>query len=157
MAKIGLTHKCMLLVCVLCCVSLCNQEKYNLGKGYYYVPENRHILSDLNCYFSTVSKPKPDIPPEIKRIVYDRDVILVMQNPGGRYNCGLYNCPSVFPGSLDSDYYWLIDKRSDQGYGPYLKDDFTKVCDSLGIRTERLFYDTGSGIVHRVKSLVMSH
>ena len=124
-------------------------EKYSLGNQYYYFPDNKHILSIVGAG----KKIKPDIPPYVKKIVFDNRYILVEQNPEGVYDCGLYNCPHSYPGSLSDDYSWIIDQSTDVLLGPYLRRACLEACSALSIDSSALLLGTNTKIVNKIKNL----
>ena len=94
----------------------------SLGGGYNYNSECKHI-----------SGTQINIPPHVTNFNYDKRFIIAKQvlelyNPNPIYNKIEYKYPG--PGT----YYWIIDKRENNYYGPMNDKAFGYRCDSLSIQ-----------------------
>lgn len=99
-----------------------NSDEYDLGAGFKYYSDNEMILGSV------------DIPPYVEAIGYDENFIVVKQNPRGRNPDIIFDkMEYCYPNGLDSTYYWIIDKRHDLIYGPFLLNIFEKECKLHGV------------------------
>lgn len=114
----------ILILCVIFMYSLLvyDSDEYDLGAGFKYYSDNEMILGFV------------DIPPYVEAIGYDDNFIVVKQNPRGLNPDIIFDkMEYCYPNGLDSTYYWIIDKRHDLVYGPFLFNVFEKECKQHGV------------------------
>jgi len=94
---------------------MCDTDSKNLGSGFVYNVEHKHILG------------KTDIPPTIISYDYDNYFIVAKQKPK-KYNGAIYDkMEYVYPSGRDAVYYWLIIKEEQKVFGALDYDSFLKL------------------------------
>ena len=116
MKFIKITVSCALLLCFFLFFSLmCDSNSKNLGNGFVYSAECKHILG------------KVDIPPNVLSYDYDKNFIVVKQRPK-EFNEAIYDkMEYVYPLGRDTIYYWLIIKHEQKVFGALDYDTFQKL------------------------------
>jgi len=96
-------------------------DAVDLGGGYTYFIDNSHLSIDGKDM---------KLDGVILNYNFDERYIILKQNLFGRYtDCTkTYNYPSIY-----GNYYWIIDKESDNRYGPMRLGEFKIRCDSLNV------------------------
>lgn len=91
---------------LICELSLCSNDRVNLGSGYYFYTDRRDILGNkIN-----------GIPPTVENYWKDRHYIVVKQRP--RWPPEAIYGVIDYPDGYDVDYYWVIDKTNNTVQGP---------------------------------------
>lgn len=106
MDKIKIFVLFLLLICFFCFFpQMCDTENKNLGSGFVYNAEHKHILGKI------------DIPPTIISYNYDKHFIIVKQKPK-KNNEAIYDkIEYIYPSGRDTIYYWLIIKEEQKVFG----------------------------------------
>ncbi len=97
-----------------------------LGADYYYCKYRKDILCNNNKDGSV------DIPPTVLSYAFDRNYILVKQKMDTSIDV-IYD-KIVYPHSVDSIYYWVINKKIPKVYGPINKNEFDEILNDNNIK-----------------------
>lgn len=94
---------------------ICDTDSTDLGSGFVYDAEHKHITG------------KVDIPPTIISYNYDKYFIVVKQKPE-KYDQAIYDkAEYVYSLGRDTTYYWLIVKQEQKVYGAMDYESFQKL------------------------------
>lgn len=106
----------LLLFCIFLFLTLMfDTGSENLGNGFVYNSENKHITGNV------------DIPPTIISYDYDKHFIIVKQKPK-EYNEAIYDkMEYIYPLGRDTVYYWLIIKQEQKVFGALDYDSFLQL------------------------------
>lgn len=133
MAKIKIIFIQIILSCMLL-MSCTSDITYRLGNGYVYHNEG----GSLKRIFCTRAKCNIYIPPTILSYSYDNTFILAKQNPKFPRLAIEPDYSYNFDESKDSVFYWVINKKKCQLYGPLSKPEFDAIIDSLRLTGKRI-------------------
>jgi len=114
--KIKLYILYLLLPCLLFLVlsQMCDTDNKDLGRGFVYNAEYKHILGRV------------DIPPTIISYNFNMHFIVAKQKPK-RFDDAIYDkMEYVYSQGRDTCYYWLIIKQEQRVFGPL---DFNRFQD----------------------------
>ena len=116
MDKINFFALFLLILCLFLLFPLmCDTENKNLGSGFVYNAEHKHILGKI------------DILPTIISYNYDEHFIVAKQRPQ-KYNEAIYDKTEyVYPLGCDTIYYWLIIKHEQKVFGAMDYESFQKL------------------------------
>jgi hypothetical protein len=105
-----------LLLCIFLFFTLmCDTDSKNLGVGFIYNVEHKHIIGKI------------DIPPTIISYDYDKHFIIVKQKPK-EFNEAIYDkMEYMYPLGRDTVYYWLIIKKEQKVFGALDYNSFQKL------------------------------
>lgn len=106
----------VLLFCLfLFFLQMCDTDSKDLGSGFVYNEEHKHILGKI------------DIPPTIISYAYDKHFIVAKQKPKA-FDEAIYDkMEYVYPLGRDTVYYWLIIKQEQKVFGALDYDSFKKI------------------------------
>ncbi len=105
-----------IVVLILFFLQIFDTDSKNLGSGFVYNAEHKHILGKI------------DIPPTIISYNYDKHFIVVKQKPK-EFDEAIYDkMEYVYPLGRDTVYYWLIIKREQKVFGALDYDSFQKIA-----------------------------
>jgi hypothetical protein len=100
---------------------MCDTDSKNLGGGFVYSAEHKHILGKI------------DIPPTIISYDYDKNFIVAKQKQK-KYNEAIYDkMEYVYPLGRDTVYYWLIIKQEQKVFGPLDYGSFQELTQKYNI------------------------
>lgn len=89
------------------------------SRDFYYDYESSSIFGKENLV---------DIPPNIVNYAYDKNFVIVKQQPVLVYIDYDYNQDYSYKAGLDESYYWLVSLAEKNVYGPLLYDEFETLC-----------------------------
>ena len=99
MKKTKIVGSVLLLGCFLFFSQMCDTDSKDLGSGFVYNAEHKHILGKI------------DIPPNVISYDYDKYFVVVKQKPT-EFTDAIYDKTKyVYPLGRDTVYYWLIVKE----------------------------------------------
>lgn len=106
----------VLLLCFFLFFSqMCDTDSKDLGNGFVYNTEHKHILGKI------------DIPPTVISYDYDKHFIVAKQKPK-EFNEAIYDkMEYVYPLGRDTVYYWLIIKQEQKVFGALDYDSFLQL------------------------------
>lgn len=114
--------------------SIMNDFTIYLGRGYICYDEHQ---SDVHIYHN--EKPQFGIPSNITDYKNTIDWILIRQIPSEeKYPKEAFGPFVSYPMGKDTVYYWIVDKKSHQVYGPLFYDDYLNKVKELNIEDNPL-------------------
>lgn len=112
----------LFLLSFLLLSTLFNTNSKDLGDGFIYNGDNRHILGPIDIP-----------PPNIITYNYDEHFITVKQKPQAYDNVIYDTMKYHYPQGRDTIYYWLIVKKEKKIFGPLNYNDFKKVINKYNL------------------------
>ena len=110
-----------------------------LGRDYICYEEHQ---SDVRIYHN--EKPHFEIPSNITDYKNTIDWILVRQIPSEeKYQNKAFGSFILYPAGKDTVYYWIVDKKNHQAYGPLFYDDYLNKAKQLSIEDYPLWKSSG--------------
>lgn len=110
-----------------------------LGRDYFCYEEHQ---SDVRIYHN--EKPHFEIPSNITDYKNTMDWILVRQIPlEEKYQTKPFGSFLFYPAGKDTVYYWIVDKKNHQAYGPLFYDDYLNKAKQLSIEDYPLWESSG--------------
>ena len=112
----------LLFLCLFLFFSqMCDTDSKNLGNGFVYNAEHKHILGNI------------DIPPAVVSFDYDKNYIIAKQEPVQFHNAIYDKKEYIYPQGRDAIYYWLILKEDQKVFGPLDSIQFLKLRKDYGV------------------------